>query len=57
MIGMKPLRIMYGTSFSENLIAYYLSKVTELKQQEKFGKWAYDIFLPKLNTVIEYDGV
>lgn len=57
MIGMKPLRIMYGTSFSENLIAYYLSKVTEVKQQEKFGRWAYDIFLPKLNTVVEYDGV
>lgn len=48
---------MYGTSFSENVIAYYLSKVTEVKQQAKFGKWSYDVFLPKFNTVIEYDGV
>jgi len=47
---------MYGTSFAENLIAFYLAKVTEVEQQKKFGRWRYDIYLPKFNTVIEYDG-
>lgn len=47
---------MYGTSFAENLIAFYLAKVTEVEHPKKFGRWRYDIYLPKFNTVVEYDG-
>ncbi len=52
----KPRRAMYGTSFSENVISYYLSRVTKVERQVKFDRWHYDMYLPDFSTVIEYDG-
>ena len=48
----------YGksTSMPEQAIAYYLERVTEVKQREKlFGKEC-DVYLPAYNIGIEYDG-
>lgn len=45
------------SSFPEQAIIYYLSKYTEIESRIKINNWESDIFLPKFNIAIEYDGV
>ena len=45
-----------GTSFQEQSILFYLSKMTcSIGRYKEFGK-EIDVFIPSLNTGIEYDG-
>lgn len=44
------------TSFPEQAIGYYLEAFTEVLYRSKIEKTEMDIFLPKLNVAIEYDG-
>ena len=46
----------YGTSFPEQAILYYLSKVTEVESRRKVENQEIDIYLPLLNIGFEYDG-
>ncbi len=45
------------TSFAEQTILYYLNQITPAKSRFKVDdKYEADIFLPEMNTAIEYDG-
>lgn len=46
----------YGTSFPEQAILYYLSKVTTVESRKKIEGQEIDIFLPDYKTGFEYDG-
>jgi len=46
----------YGTSFPEQAICYYLSKVTNVKNREKIDNQEIDIYLPEYKIGFEYDG-
>ena len=46
----------YGTSFPEQAICYYLSKVTDVKNRYKIGNQEIDIYLPEYQIGFEYDG-
>lgn len=46
----------YGTSFPEQAICYYLSKITIIKNREKIDDQEIDIYLPNYNIGFEYDG-
>ena len=46
----------YGTSFPEQAILYYLSKVTKVESRKKVEKQEIDIYLPMLSVGFEYDG-
>ena len=45
-----------GTSKPEQAIAYYLSKLFDVKQRVKICKQEIDVYLPQYNIGIEYDG-
>lgn len=45
------------TSFPEQAIFYYLNKCTYALNREKVFGYEIDIFLPKVNVGIEYDGM
>lgn len=45
-----------GTSKPEQAIAYYLSKVFDVKQRAKIYKQEIDVYLPQYTIGIEYDG-
>ena len=45
------------TSFPEYCVCYYLQKIdSDIKQQINIENYKFDIFSPKYNLVIEYDG-
>lgn len=44
------------TSFPEQVVYHYLSKITGVKNRFKINKKEIDIFIPELNIGIEYDG-
>lgn len=46
----------YGTSFPEQAIVYYLSKITTVKNREKIDGQEIDIYLPNYKIGFEYDG-
>lgn len=46
----------YGTSFPEQAICYYLSKITIVKNRYKIDNQEIDIYLPKYRIGFEYDG-
>ena len=46
----------YGTSFPEQAILYYLSKVTTVENRKKVDKQEIDIYLPMYSVGFEYDG-
>ena len=46
----------YGTSFPEQAILYYLSKVTTAESRKKVEGQEIDIFLPDYKVGFEYDG-
>ncbi len=46
----------YGTSFPEQAILYYLSKVTDVESRKKVEGEEIDIFLPYYKIGFEYDG-
>lgn len=46
-----------GTSMVEQGVAYYLSKLYEVKQREKVAGCELDIYLPEYSIGIEYDGI
>lgn len=46
----------YGTSFPEQAICYYLSKVTEVENRKKLFGQEVDIYLPNFKIGFEYDG-
>lgn len=46
----------YGTSFPEQAILYYLSKVTEVESRKKIEKQEIDVYLPLFHIGFEYDG-
>ncbi len=46
----------YGTSFPEQAILYYLSKVTTVESRKKIEGQEIDIFLPDYKVGFEYDG-
>lgn len=45
------------TSFPEQAILFYLSKVTEADSRTKIDGFELDVYLPRLNVGIEYDGI
>jgi len=47
----------YGTSFPEQAIYYYLSKITKVENRKKIENQEIDIYLPDLNIGFEYDGI
>lgn len=46
-----------GTSFPEQTIFFYLSKVTKTENRFDYDGFEIDIYLPSLNVGIEYDGI
>ena len=44
------------TSFPEQTIAFYLGQFLEVKSGYKHNGYELDIYIPKLNVAIEYDG-
>ena len=46
----------YGTSFPEQVILYYLSKITEVESRRKVENQEIDVYLPLFNIGFEYDG-
>ena len=46
----------YGTSFPEQAILYYLSKITEVESRRKVENQEIDVYLPLFNIGFEYDG-
>ena len=55
--GCPTCKMSLRTSFTEQAIAFYLSKTMEVKQHHKEGGFNFDIFIPSLKSVIEYDGM
>lgn len=49
-------RIYKSTSFPEQIILYYLSRITMVESRSIIGGVEVDIFLPDLKTAIEYNG-
>ena len=47
----------YGTSFPEQAICYYLSKVTNVENRQKLFDQEVDIYLPDFKIGFEYDGL
>lgn len=45
------------TSFPEQAILFYLSKITKAQNRAIINGFEVDIFLPELNVGIEYDGI
>jgi len=46
----------YGTSFPEQAILFYLSKVTKVESRKKIDGQEIDIYLPEFKAGFEYDG-
>ena len=46
----------YGTSFPEQAILYYLSKITKVESRKIIDKQEIDIYLPQFKIGFEYDG-
>ena len=46
----------YGTSFPEQAICYYISKVTNVENRKKIENQEIDIYLSDYNIGFEYDG-
>ena len=46
-----------NTSFAEQAIYFYISKVYECKNRYLFEGKELDIYIPEINTGIEYDGI
>lgn len=46
----------YGTSFPEQAILYYLSKITDVESRRKVENQEIDVYLPLFNVGFEYDG-
>lgn len=46
----------YGTSFPEQAICYYLSKITKVENRSKVCGQEIDVYLPDLKIGFEYDG-
>lgn len=46
----------YGTSFPEQAICYYLSKIVEVENRKKLFEQEVDIYLPEYKLGLEYDG-
>ena len=46
----------YGTSFPEQAILFYLSKVTSVESRKKIEKQEVDIYIPDFKIGFEYDG-
>jgi DNA-directed RNA polymerase subunit RPC12/RpoP len=55
--GCPTCRTSLRTSFTEQAIAFYLSKVVEVNQHFKQGGFNFDIFIDPFKTVVEYDGM
>ena len=55
--GCPTCKMSLRTSFTEQAIAFYLSKTLEVKPHHKEGGFNFDIFIPSLKYVIEYDGM
>ena len=45
------------TSFTEQAIAFYLSKIMNVVSNYKIGNSELDVYLPDFNAAIEYDGM
>ena len=55
--GCPTCRKWLRTSFTEQAIAFYLSKITTVVSNFKIGNSELDVFLPDFNAAIEYDGM
>lgn len=55
--GCPTCRMSLRTSFTEQAIAFYLSKVVKVDQHFKQGGFNFDIFIEPFKTVVEYDGM
>ena len=55
--GCPECRKWLRTSFTEQAIAFYLSKAIDIKQEYKHGGFNFDIYIPSLKAVVEYDGM
>ena len=52
-----PACIQKGTSFPEQAVFYYTSKVfPDTIYRHSYGRYELDIYIPSINTAIEYDG-
>lgn len=45
------------SSFPEQAIIFYLSKIFEVESRTKHNGWEVDVFIPNYNIGIEYDGI
>lgn len=52
-----PFCSNHGTSFPEQAILFYVSKVTSVESRKKINGQEIDIFLPEYNIGFEYDGI
>ena len=55
--GCPTCRTSLRTSFTEQAIAFYLSKVVKVDQHFKHGGFNFDMFIEPFKTVVEYDGM
>ena len=55
--GCPTCKTSLRTSFAEQAIAFYLSKVVKVEQHYKIGGFNFDIFIEPLKAVVEYDGM
>lgn len=55
--GCPTCKTSLRTSFTEQAIAFYLSKVVKVQQHYKKGGFNFDIFIEPLKAVVEYDGM
>lgn len=46
-----------GTSFPEQTIYFYLSKIVPCESRRKIDGVEFDLYIPSLSVVVEYDGV
>ena len=45
------------TSFPEQAVLFYLNKYFEIDSRKKINNWEADLYLPKYDIAIEYDGI
>ena len=55
--GCPTCRKWLRTSFTEQAIGFYLSKITTVVSNYKIGNTELDVYLPDFNAAIEYDGM
>lgn len=55
--GCPTCKMSLSTSFAEQAIAFYLSKIVKVDQHYKKGGFNFDMFIEPLKAVVEYDGM